>query len=264
MAADYTPDTIAADHYFAQIPEDLLHDKSLSPMDVRVYGALRRFADQASGKCFPSHATIAEKIGTSARTVRRSCDDLTKAGWLVAQRRKREDGGWSSNNYVVRSVRRDPIGHTRPMASDTGDPSHRTQMAEEPEPLNQSHITNTLPLLGEERPAPKKPGREALEAEFKEWWEGIWNKDAKQGCMKHYIRIRSKGLATREHMFLQRDMYVRLQKAQGTEEEFWKIPLNWLGQGLWENDYESKLEKAEAKRRSEVEQRFTGPEVQYR
>lgn len=257
---DDDPWDVEADGFFALIPERLLYDTDLSPMDIRVYGSLRRFADKGSGKCHPSHATIAKLVGTTARTVRRSTAALSAAGWLSSRRRFDEGtGSFTSNVYKVHNS---PVlrlvgdsADTPPAATSVLSP--RTPVADKPESVNQSQ--KTLPL-GVER-EPRQTKREILEAEFDEWWSGVWNKEARTGAMKHYLRIRSKGLASREHMFLQRDAYMKLMRSRGTGERFWKTPRNWLGEGFWEDDNESKLEEAEAEKRREAAQKFSGPEM---
>lgn len=264
MATDATTDhdeqwDVDADGYFALIPERLLYDTRLSPMDVRVYGTLRRFADKGSGRCHPSHATVATCIGTTARTVRRSMADLTKAGWVSSRRRVDKDSGsFTSNAYRVHnSPVRTVDGPDDVIPAAISDLSLRTPVADKPESVDQSQ--KTLPL-GVER-EPRQTKREILEAEFDEWWSEVWNKEARTGAMKHYLRIRSKGLASREQMFLQRDAYMKLMRSRGTGERFWKTPRNWLGEGYWEDDNESKLQEAEAEKRREAAQKFSGPEM---
>lgn len=228
MAANESTN-ISADAYFAMIPEALLYDERLTSTDVRVYGCLRRFADKASGRCHPSHSTIAEKIHTSDRTVRRSIDALVDAGWVISRRRKSEEGAWTSNSYRVVSVQSDrtPVSY----ASDTSDRGDRTPVADKPESLNQR---NTLTLLSEEREQPDTTPAAQIEADFDEWWSGVWAKKSVGAARKAYKGARKK--ASREELLLGRDAYARLMKAQGTEPRYWKMPSTWLNQECWEDE----------------------------
>ncbi len=49
--------------------------------------------------CFPSIKTICADMKLSRSTVKRAIDDLEKAGFIVKERRYRDNGGNSSNLY---------------------------------------------------------------------------------------------------------------------------------------------------------------------
>jgi len=51
--------------------------------------------------CFPSIKTICADTKLSRSTVKRAISDLEKAGFLIKQRRFRENGGNSSNEYIL-------------------------------------------------------------------------------------------------------------------------------------------------------------------
>lgn len=228
MATD--TDTITADAYFAMIPEAVLYDERLSPTDVRVYGCLRRHADKASGRCHPSHATIAEKIHTSARTVRRSIEVLVETGWVETTRRKNDEGAWTSNAYRVVSIQ----GHRTPMshASDTSDLGDRTPVADKPESVNQR---NTLTLLSEERePEVEAPAAQSLDDDFEDWYSGYPVKKSKGAAKRAYRGARKKVDAAT--LLTARDAFVRLMDAQRVDKQYIKHPSTWLNGECWEDE----------------------------
>lgn len=51
--------------------------------------------------CFPGIKTIASDCNMSDRTVRRAMDDLLKGGFIKKEPRYRENGGQSSNLYIL-------------------------------------------------------------------------------------------------------------------------------------------------------------------
>ena len=52
-------------------------------------------------ECFPAIGTICTKLNLSRSTVKRAIGDLEKAGLISKERRYRDDGGCTSNNYVL-------------------------------------------------------------------------------------------------------------------------------------------------------------------
>jgi hypothetical protein len=58
------------------------HVGRLTHAQLRVWIVLERYADVENGKTYPSHGTIAEKVGMSIRSVQRAIDDLIAGGLL--------------------------------------------------------------------------------------------------------------------------------------------------------------------------------------
>lgn len=89
---------------FAIIPEDLIYDAELEHIDVRVYGALRRHADNRTRKAWPSRKTLSREVGkpVSVDTVKRSLSRLESRGWISHKRRLRPgQKAATSNLYTV-------------------------------------------------------------------------------------------------------------------------------------------------------------------
>ncbi|GGM27495.1 hypothetical protein GCM10011608_10330 [Micromonospora sonchi] len=77
--------------------------KGLSGADLRVYVALRTFADRW-GAAFPHVPTIAARADVTARTAEKSITRLRDLGLLTSKRRYRADGSISGCDYVLRDI----------------------------------------------------------------------------------------------------------------------------------------------------------------
>jgi helix-turn-helix protein len=93
---------VQADDYYAIVPEWVLFHATLSHGAVRLYGVLRRFADQR-GIAFPGLAAIGTKYGVTPRSVTRHMDELIAAGAVTKKRRIGRAGRATSNLYRVHS-----------------------------------------------------------------------------------------------------------------------------------------------------------------
>lgn len=81
-------DTIYADHSLPQRAKTVymyLHDRS-----------------GTAGNCWPGIRTIAADLHVSRSTIKRALRDLEKAGYLKTECRHRENGGQTSNLYLLR------------------------------------------------------------------------------------------------------------------------------------------------------------------
>jgi len=74
---------------------NILADKRLSSIDVRVYFALVSFMNKADGKCYPRYATIQKRTGLSRRSIQRSVKHLAKLQLISTKRLS------SSNLYLL-------------------------------------------------------------------------------------------------------------------------------------------------------------------
>jgi len=73
----------------------------ISSRCVNVYLYLYQRANKESS-CFPSIATICKDLKISRSTVKRALADLVKQGFLIRNERYRENGGRSSNLYILK------------------------------------------------------------------------------------------------------------------------------------------------------------------
>lgn len=134
---------ISADDYFAIIPEKVLY-ADISHIAVRIYGVLRRHADQ-TGSCYPGRARIAKLAHTSSSSVDRAIQELVEHRFITVHHRRNPDNPQHmlSNRYVIHST--PPAhDHTPTVGDDTplplvGTPppaSDEVTIAIEPEPIN--------------------------------------------------------------------------------------------------------------------------------
>lgn len=102
---DPAPEVVRRGYRFAILPEWVLYHRGLSDRAIRLFCVLDRFAD-ADGACFPSRKTLAERMGTSIKTIDRAMAELGAAGAVTVEVRMRE-GRQTSNRYVLHG---DPPG----------------------------------------------------------------------------------------------------------------------------------------------------------
>jgi len=147
-------DKITTDLRFSIIPESVL-DADITDRAVRIYALLARYADNDTGKCFPSRETLAKRARCHVRSVGRAIDELVGIGAIEKHHRKDGDG-FTSNLYVVkRVVTGTPEGRAQlpegraptPEGSDTTVPLTRTN---ELEPKNDNHLTKPKPKNADE------------------------------------------------------------------------------------------------------------------
>lgn len=69
---------------------------------VAVYMYLRDRSDK-NDSCFPGIKTIAKDLSISVNTVKRALKDLETAGYVGKIRRYRENGGNTSNLYILKT-----------------------------------------------------------------------------------------------------------------------------------------------------------------
>jgi hypothetical protein len=90
---------------FSIVPAWLL-DADVSDRAVRLYAVLGRYANSEGEGAFPSRRTLAKRLNVKARsTVDLALTELRKIGALEWTHRTRDDGGWSSNEYVLHHAR---------------------------------------------------------------------------------------------------------------------------------------------------------------
>lgn len=78
-----------------------LYESELPPRATAVFLYLYQRCNKEDS-CFPAIKTICRDTHLSRSTVKRAINDLTKAGFIIKEQRYRENGGNSSNLYVLR------------------------------------------------------------------------------------------------------------------------------------------------------------------
>lgn len=90
-----------ADNYFVIIPHWVLY-AGISPQAVRLYGVLRRYADNETMESWPARKTLARDLKVdSEKTVDRATKELITIGALRVTQRKADDGSNLTNIYTL-------------------------------------------------------------------------------------------------------------------------------------------------------------------
>ncbi len=140
---------------FTLIENVVLDDDTLSGIDLLVYLALAKHADE-EGTCWPSMATVAKAARCGCTAVKESLRHLEACGYLKRTARFRPDGGVTSNVYRLLQVKMEtPVRQaTTPLAP--GDQAPRRQ-------ATTNYIQSEQdPKKGEVSPQPSTPQPEDL------------------------------------------------------------------------------------------------------
>lgn len=86
---------------FTIIQNDVLENTLLNMREKICFVVLQKFADNETHTCFPSLNKLAAIIGCSKPTVIKALKGLEEKGLILKKRRKREDGGHTSNLYTI-------------------------------------------------------------------------------------------------------------------------------------------------------------------
>jgi len=89
-------DKLGSENKFAIMPEWVI-ELDISHTAFRLYAVLARYADNVTHQAFPSLDTLAERLSSSEKTVRRAIEDLVEHGAITKHNR----GRYNSNLYTV-------------------------------------------------------------------------------------------------------------------------------------------------------------------
>lgn len=138
---------------FGRVPRDLLRAPGVPDRAVRLYGLLDDYAG-VDDKVFPRRSVIAASMGCSVDSVDRAIAALEETGWLVIVPRYRDDGGQTTNLYVLTAGPEGGAAVVRPpRRTGAQGPAARVRPQE------------GEPLEGEQPPQPPKGGAGRLEGD---------------------------------------------------------------------------------------------------
>ena len=206
---------ISATDYFAIIPETVLY-ADISHISVRIYGVLRRHADQ-TGSCHPGRARIAKLAHTSASSVDRAIQELVEHGFITVHHRRNPDNPQQmlSNRYVIHSTppahdHTPPVGDDTPLPLVTTPPpaSDEVTIAIEPEPIN--HFEQWWNIY------PKRVNRKAAQK--------AWKTATKTTSPQAIIEATRQQIATPGSPLSREDIYI-------------PMPSSWLNAGSHLDQY---------------------------
>lgn len=82
--------------------ESIYSDDNLPHRAKTVYMYLKDRMD-SERKCWPGIRRIASDLHLSETTIKRAIRELEKGGYIQRNQRKRDNGGWTSNLYLIKS-----------------------------------------------------------------------------------------------------------------------------------------------------------------
>jgi len=135
---------------FAAIPEWVLYHPDLTGDDVRVFGVLARYGNDIR----PSQKTIAEKIGKSPDTVKRSLHRLVDAGAVRVEHRTEGDAPLPNRYHLAGDDPLAPSGGTDARrGGGTDAPRVGAEMHHEREQVNESKDNESASHVERRNPA---------------------------------------------------------------------------------------------------------------
>jgi len=217
---------LGADAYFAIIPEWVL-DADISGNAVRLYGVLRRYADQ-NGQCFPTRKTLASRVRVSEATVDRLIKELQDIGALLVRNRKADSGGYTSSMYTVVTVR----GVYSPVSTGVLTSEDRGVLTSDDRTIARENQSHELDIA-----------RHSFVDRFNEFWAAYPRKIGKPAAERAYRKIKPS-----EHEALMAGLAVWKQDwDERNQPEYTPHPSTFLNQRRWEDRPTPRLQVKETK-----------------
>ena len=148
-------------------PADAWEDQRLTPLQCRLLGLIGAYLGK-DYTAWPSQTTLAEKLGVTRKAVNEGVKALVGYGYLIVEKRHREDGGQTSNFYrvVMDDFDRSQASACNPSVTPLSPQSYT--------PLSPLEVTPPVTSKGYTMKEPielpnKKCGKSALEEIWKHW-----------------------------------------------------------------------------------------------
>lgn len=246
---------ISADNYFAILPEWVLY-APITPNAKITYAVLQRYAN-SEGICFPSRATLANRIGVSVRAIDRALGELQDINAVRVQRRKSPEGGWTSSLYHVRTnnvgaadMPLDDLGVV-PLVSLPSDADDTRGSAE--------NDTLTRAIINQSQEPYNSPSV-SDETGFDEFWATYPRRVGKGQARKMWKQAIKKTDAATIIQGAQRYAEIR----SGEEAKYTAYPASWLNGERWTDEPDPTFEKpgqAKARAIAEAIERMNRKEI---
>lgn len=241
MNPDPRRHVVIDDAYYAEIPQALLYDPTISAEAVRVYGVLYRHG-QTPENCFPSHKRIAGLIGKAERSVPSWIRQLEEAGWITRVPRWRradeisyenpmddEGESWepTSNAYHVhRAAQRDlRAGERIPLrAGERGGSTLDSAPKESNGNESKSERGTAMALILVDAPDP-------LDAcTFNDFWAAYPKKSDKKSAERAFAKA-----IRRANRSVIVEAALRYRQDPNRDDAYTKNATTWLNGDCWEN-----------------------------
>jgi DnaD/phage-associated family protein len=86
---------------YTRIPDAVLLDARVTPVQLRIYAVIARRADRETASAFPSYATIARDANISRRSAINGVTMLVSFGYLAKRSQESGQGDLTSNRYTI-------------------------------------------------------------------------------------------------------------------------------------------------------------------
>lgn len=198
--------------------------QNINPARKFLLVALANYADE-NNSCFPGQDKLAHDVGVSVSTIRRALKELESDGFIVRERRYREDGFRSSDRYFLQvNLTGKPNENDSYRSNEgtlpvkTGDlTGHSYDRAEPKENLKKNRKTS--------------PIHEPTTDEFMDWYLAYPRHEARGQAEKAYTKARR---------LVQADLLLsaaeRYAADPNRESSYTKLPATWLNAKCWEDD----------------------------
>jgi len=192
---------------------------------------LARFADE-DNVAFPGQKRLAKDTGLSERSVWKYLRALEDEGHITRQRRQRQDGSRTSDEFTL-NVQLAPDASKEIQTANRVSPTRagREAILESSEESSVSTPPKTSPpleIIGQEPTA---------EQSFEWWWQEYPRKIGKKAARQVFAAVLKRGEATAGQLRQGLSAAAAYWLAEGTETPFIPHPTTWLNQGRWDDDY---------------------------
>ena len=216
---------------FSIVPEWVL-DRGLSSTALKLYIVLARFADWDTGIAFPARDTLAERMGSSEKTVDRAVKELVEAGCIEKEFR----GRYASARYRVLQVdpkpaRGEPLG-TKMSIDETKMSDEGTKMSGRED--KNVHIT----ITNEQEPLEQESLND-ISHNFDQFWKLYPRKVGKGKARQAFEKALEK--TDIETILAGVEAYVYHEGYN--DMEFIAHPTSWLNGERWDDEYDTPLRK---------------------
>jgi hypothetical protein len=149
------------DEAFAIVPIWVARHPDLSDRAVRMYATLAGYADNATGRAWPSRARLAADLGCSTDSIDRAARELMLAGAVTVQKRFGDDGQPIPNLWTIHRVQQGGSrtgaarGSRTPAAGVAAPVRHRTRSSE----LETNAVADATGVSETDAPAESAPAK---------------------------------------------------------------------------------------------------------
>jgi len=168
---------------------------------------LANYADE-NNSCFPSYQHLADVCSCTKKTAVRACQELEKEGIIETQKRFDNKGKQTSNRFIIRGVKKDPVGGTKTTPNTI-----------------RSILKDNINKRGDKNNTP-------YSSEFLEWWNVYPNNSgSKTKAFESWTKATDLFIDKNE-LFL---ITCRFKQSQvNKEQKYIPHPTTWLNQKRWE------------------------------